>query len=428
MTPLSYDERLQLTRGRLGIAQTPAERAARGVNFPGQNGTAGTPPLPPAALSAMAEAAPPLSGPAPTVPGQPPAALSAMPTAQPMPPAAQPLPASARAPAPRPAAPAMQLPPGMTLNPAAFNYGRLSEARTDVPLYTEARPAGLMPPAPATLLPTGNPQARRALLQAQFPNASRSDLNALSNLATVRPEIFNQAVSGTRLDPAAAGRREAGEILGLAGQQQQLEAGAQTTRIQRSEAERRAAGDTATANFFTRGEDAALRAAARAGAPAATLFEMASLAEQRKRAEASQPKAPYETTINGRPAVVTNGNVIFADNDPRRERPAQPDGQPQVSNDGKFYWKNGAWERIPEPRPDAPLTMQDIIAAQAVANNPALAAAAEANRRKRTAATAAEAAPAAAGSDQNKAALDWARANPNDPRAAAILKKLGVAK
>ena len=186
------DERLQLARQRLNIALTPLERASR--NVPVGTPVAPTPGLPP--------------GP----------------------------------------------PQGFVANPAATNFGRLAQARTDVPAYVPANavPAGISPtqatarvgepgggidvrsytgsmwngtatgpgadqalraagPAPATststLLPTGNPQARDAILRSQFPHAMRSGISALGNLAYNRPDVFNRTVAGTGLDPVMAGQR-----------------------------------------------------------------------------------------------------------------------------------------------------------------------------------------------------------------------------
>jgi hypothetical protein len=194
----TFTDRLSLARERLNIALDPAARAARSGREPG--------------ASLDAAAADPYAGEAPGF-----------------------------------------VPAGMMANPAATNFGRLAEARTDVPRFVMAgeAPAGLTPgqaqartgidvtgyvgsryagnnnpqgitpglaaaapaPAPATtMLPTGNLAARDALLRAAFPNADRRGVQGLGALAFNRPETFNTAVAGTALDATAAeARRKQGE-------------------------------------------------------------------------------------------------------------------------------------------------------------------------------------------------------------------------
>lgn len=194
----TFTDRLSLARERLNIALDPAARAARAGREPG------------ASLDAAAED--PYAGEAPGF-----------------------------------------VPAGMMANPAATNFGRLADARTDVPRFVMAgeAPAGLTPgqaqartgidvtgyvgsryagnnnpqgitpglaaaapaPAPATtMLPTGNLAARDALLRAAFPNADRRGVQGLGALAFNRPEAFNTAVAGTALDATAAeARRKQGE-------------------------------------------------------------------------------------------------------------------------------------------------------------------------------------------------------------------------
>ena len=194
----TFTDRLSLARERLNIALDPAARAARAGREPG------------ASLDAAAED--PYAGEAPGF-----------------------------------------VPAGMMADPAATNFGRLAEARTDVPRFVMAgeAPAGLTPgqaqartgidvtgyvgsryagnnnpqgitpglaaaapaPAPATtMLPTGNLAARDALLRAAFPNADRRGVQGLGALAFNRPEAFNTAVAGTALDATAAeARRKQGE-------------------------------------------------------------------------------------------------------------------------------------------------------------------------------------------------------------------------
>lgn len=142
---------------------------------------------------------------------------------------------------------------GLIPNPEATNFGRLAQARSDVPAmvapgsaprgvsplatpsagidvnsYVGSRyagnndPRGITPgsaPAPApspTMLPTGNPTARDAILRTQFPNVDRRGLTALGNMAYNRPDTFNAAVAGTRLDPVAIGQQRRGAELDLA--------------------------------------------------------------------------------------------------------------------------------------------------------------------------------------------------------------------
>ena len=294
----TFTDRLSLARERLNIALDPAARAARAGREPG------------ASLDAAAED--PYAGEAPGF-----------------------------------------VPAGMMANPAATNFGRLAEARTDVPRFVMAgeAPAGLTPgqaqartgidvtgyvgsrysgnnnpqgitpglaaaaPAPATtMLPTGNLAARDALLRAAFPNADRRGVQGLGALAFNRPEAFNTAVAGTALDATAAeARRRQGEAslaatqIGTAASQQgmtfqkELQPGAlaaqslaaqatgQGIETSTDEATRRATGDAAAQNFFSADDNAAIGAAASGGAPAAVLFDMANLA--RTRAQDAQNNA-----------------------------------------------------------------------------------------------------------------------------------------
>lgn len=284
----SFDERLNLARERIGAATTPAERAAR---------TTGQPPVAPIRFNGQdftPTQAPQgyvgADGSGPTQAQQDTYLERTMST-----PAIDPALATGRM-APPPA--------GMMANPAATNFGRLSAPRTDLPAYV---PAATQATARAsTMLPTGNIAARNAVMRSAMPNATPSELTALGNMAWNRPAAFNAAMAGTRLDPAAASERTQQHEASLAATRartaatlaspaldpyqrslsiQHQELGLDQTRqgmkLTAEEAARRAAGDTATQNFFSETDNAAIAAAARAGAPAQTLFDMHQVATQR---------------------------------------------------------------------------------------------------------------------------------------------------
>lgn len=344
---MTFDERLQLARERLNIALSPAERATRVGSEPG-------------GLLDMVETTMRPAAPAP--------AAFDLPTVQ------------ARA-----AAPAVDdpyageapgfVPAGMAPNPMATNGGRLSEPRNDVPRWVTAGTAPVVSPAVAasrtngidvksyvgsmwngtatgpgadqalraaapqspaptggTMLPTGNIQARDAILRAQFPNAPRSGIVALGNMAFNRPEAFNASVAGTRLDPVTTGLQREGlsadlaarqvhtadmerrsqwavqdRPLDLATREANLTATQQQIGITAEQAARRASGDAVTAEALGGALGIDL-----SGAPREAIMDIASFAAQRvdaaRRAESAIPR---ETTILGEPAVVTNGNVQF---------------------------------------------------------------------------------------------------------------------
>lgn len=237
---MTFPDRLQMARERLSIAITPDERAARAGRAPG--GTLDQ------ALGRTA-----IPAPAPMAPG-----LTAPEVAPRAAPAADPY--AGEAPG--------FVPAGMQRNPEATNFGRLAQERTDVPRFVpqgaaapgidpgeaarraspgidvrsyagsmwtgtatgpgapqalaaagRAQPPAGGPPAlrdpqgmplgaSRTMLPVGNPTARDAMLRSQFPNANRAELSALGNMAWNRPEEFNSAMAGTRLDPVAKTMRE----------------------------------------------------------------------------------------------------------------------------------------------------------------------------------------------------------------------------
>lgn len=441
----TFTDRLSLARERLNIALDPAARAARAGREPG------------ASLDAAAED--PYAGEAPGF-----------------------------------------VPAGMMANPAATNFGRLSEARTDVPRFVMAgeAPAGLTPgqaqartgidvtgyvgsryagnnnpqgitpglaaaapaPAPATtMLPTGNLAARDALLRAAFPNADRRGVQGLGALAFNRPEAFNTAVAGTALDATAAeARRKQGEAslaatkMGTAASQQgmtfqrELQPGAlaaqslaaqatgQGIEQNATEATRRATGDAATQNFFSADDNAAIGAAASGGAPAAVLFDMANLARTRAEdARRATSATPTETTLLGRRAVVTNGNVQF---EPVSKTPATTllyklrAERAQALADGDTAgvkdYDQAIQNEITRPknffqeamnRQGAPATTAPAPAAAAPAAPRATAPAATPPRATAPVATA----PAGNGPD---AARQWLAANPNHPLADAVRAKL----
>lgn len=288
----SFDERLNLARARIGAATTPAERAARStgttpvapIRFNGQDFTATQ--APQGYVGA--------DGSGPTQAQQDTYLERTMAA-----PAINPAAATARMGPP---------PAGMMDNPAATNFGRLSAPRTDLPAYVPAAPqaAARADRGSGTMLPTGNIAAKHAILRSALPNASRSELHSLGEMAFNRPGAFNAAMAGTRLDPAAASERTQQHEASLAATRastaatlaspaldpyqrslsiQHQELGLDQTRqgmkLTAEEAARRAAGDTATQNFFSETDNAAIAAAARAGAPAQTLFDMHQVATQR---------------------------------------------------------------------------------------------------------------------------------------------------
>ena len=440
----TFTDRLSLARERLNIALDPAARAARAGREPG------------ASLDAAAED--PYAGEAPGF-----------------------------------------VPAGMMANPAATNFGRLAEARTDVPRFVMAgeAPAGLTPgqaqartgidvtgyvgsrysgnnnpqgitpglaaaaPAPATtMLPTGNLAARDALLRAAFPNADRRGVQGLGALAFNRPEAFNTAVAGTALDATAAEvRRKQGEAslaatkMGTAASQQgmtfqrELQPGAlaaqslaaqatgQGIQTSTDEATRRATGDAAAQNFFSADDNAAIGAAASGGAPAAVLFDMANLARTRAQDAQNNARAtPTESTLMGRRAVVTNGNVQF---EPVSKTPATTQlyklraerAQALADGDtaGVKEFDQAIKNEITRPtnffqeamgRQGAPATTAPAPAAAAPAAPRATAPAATPPRATAPVATA----PAGNAPD---AARQWLAANPNHPLADAVRAKLG---
>lgn len=284
----SYDERLNLARARIGAATTPAERAARStgttpvapIRFNGQDFTATQ--APQGYVGA--------DGSGPTQAQQDTYLERTMAA-----PAINPAAATARMGPP---------PAGMMDNPAATNFGRLSAPRTDVAPYVPAAPQATA--RAGTMLPTGNIAARNAVMRSAMPNATPSELTALGNMAWNRPATFNAAMAGTRLDPAAASERTQQHEARLAStrastaatlaspaldpyqralsiqhQELALDQGRQGMTLTADEAARRAAGDTATQSFFSETDNAAIAAAARAGAPAQTLFDMHHVATQR---------------------------------------------------------------------------------------------------------------------------------------------------
>lgn len=213
------------------------------------------------------------------------------------------------------------LPAGMMLNPAAYNYGRLSAPRDDLPAFVplaqqRASRVGVIDlttpisgssprsgEGRGTMLPVGNIQARDAILRAEFPRASRSELSALGNLSYNRPGVFNAAMAGTRLDPAlVAQRARAADIQAasseqsmrfaaeqqpyeLARQRANLDAAEQNRLITSENFLRNRASDAAVQTYFSEADDAAIGAAARGGAAPETLFNMARLAADRAQAE-----------------------------------------------------------------------------------------------------------------------------------------------
>lgn len=286
----------------------------------------------------------------------------------------------------------------LVANPAAYNYGRLAAPRSDLPAMvtaddaraaagrgvspaagvpgidvnsyvgsryaqpgaTAAQPAAMrdasgqpMGAAP-TVLPVGNPTARDAMLRTEFPHASGRDLTALGNYAFNRPDAFNASMGGTRLDPINADLKQA-----QLAQEQARATHANTLSLDASDARARTAtNDSATQDFFSGdAENAALAAAAKHGASATTLVDLARLAQERsgraaalkqqgdERAQIEKDKTPYETDFGGRKAVVHNGNVTF-------EEPADKGMYPEpkiVTNEHGKFMQSGAnqpWSQV----------------------------------------------------------------------------------
>jgi hypothetical protein len=157
-------------------------------------------------------------------------------------------------------------------------------------------------PQSSTLLPTGNPMARDAVLRSQFPNASPGGIGALGNMAWNRPGEFNAAMAGTRLDPTMANQRTRGAEADIAGANARTAATIQGTGLQAEEAQRRLRGDAAMESFLKNiyGQDLK-------GVPAEVAQHIAQLADQRSR-KSGFPTA--EAALESLPPGV-NGQVQF---------------------------------------------------------------------------------------------------------------------
>lgn len=426
----SYEDRLATVRDRIGAALSPADRAQQSLTM----------------LSPKMAAAPALNG---TNGANATNATNAAPTA-----------ADATA--------------GLVPNPAAYNYGRLSSPRSDLPAmvapdaaaasarlgtpasapvggidvnsYAGSRYAQPAPPTPGagTLLPAGNPTARDAMLRTEFPHAANRDLVALGNYAYNRPADFNASMAGTRLDPMNVDMKM-GQLAAERARATHEDALTATTTDQHA---RELGNDKATQDFFSGGagdaEQAALAAAAKHGASASTLVDLAKMAQERagraatlkqqadERAAVEKDKKPYESEFGGRKAVVHNGNVTF-------EEPADKGMFPEpkiVTNEHGKFMQSGAnqpWQQVHDdskPVSESVWLMagrkadeylpyvedfKKIQAAKAAGAKPAAGGAAAAP---------AGAAAAAVTTPEDKEALSWLQANPNHKSAGVVRAKL----
>lgn len=339
--------------------------------------------------------------------------------------------AAMNAPATDPNAPAEPAAPVAMPRPAGNFTAAQAMSRTG--LGPDGKPS-------RSVLPVGNLPARDAMLRAAFPNASRRELQGLGDFAYYQPEAFNAATAGSSLDPSVASARamqaevslastlqdmnfkREQQPLALASQRLGMQGTAQGMQISAEEAARRAATDKAAQGFFAANEDPAISAAAKAGAPAATLFDMASVARQRadeaRRIEMSKPK---ETTLLGRQAVVTNGNVQFA-NEPKEPALTQlarlraERAQALTAGDAEGVQ---IYDRAIENEVSRPTNfIESAMNRGAGAQTPAAAKPAPA----KPAAPAKAAAPAV---DKMAQAREWLAKNPDHPLAAGVRKKLG---
>lgn len=352
MPAASFTDRLNTARERLGIALDPAARAARSGREAGAvldvGGRTYTPPADGTIMINDKVVTPDMSrlqgygftGREAT-PDQVAAGLARS--------------ATMNTPATDPNAPAEPVAPVAMPRPAGNFTAAQAMSRTG--LGPDGKPS-------RSVLPVGNLPARDAMLRAAFPNASRRELQGLGDFAYYQPEAFNAATAGSSLDPSVASARamqaevslastlqdmnfkREQQPLTLASQRLGLQGTAQGMQISAEEAARRAATDKAAQGFFAANEDPAISAAAKAGAPASTLFDMANVARQRAEdARRIEQGTPKETTMLGQPAIVSNGNVQFA---PK----AAPDtgSAPIYSADQKFYKSTPADEWKPVPR------------------------------------------------------------------------------
>lgn len=277
----------------------------------------------------------------------------------------------------------------------------------------------------STMLPTGNPMARDAVLRSQFPNASRNGVGALGNMAWNRPGEFNAAMAGTRLDPTMADQRTRGAEADIAGANARTAATIQGTGLQAEEAQRRLRGDAAMDLFMRTTYGADLQ-----GVPAEVASHIASLAEQRARSTAATNRRPEAMTVGGVTGVWDGQNF--------KER-----ATPKPIND-----RANKIARLNEAMVGAKAAGNEQLAgiyaaalkteseggsdlAEAIANGLTrmggeAPGAAPTDPKTPGAPAAKPAAKPAADQAVNDKARAWLKANPDDPRAPAMRKKLGL--
>ena len=188
----------------------------------------------------------------------------------------------------------------------------------------------------------------------------------------------------------------------------------------------------ATQGYFSGSDDAAIAIAARSGASPDALFNMAQMAEQRKHATTAEAnRKPYETKFHGRDAVVSNGNVQFAEREQKND-PYSSVGK--LRADLARARARGDAEEAADLEAALAMELTPILTRSqendnllAVMKGSPLPHQAPRSARKAEGATATpEAAPGKNGelSGIDQQALAWANANPNDPRAAQIRQRL----
>jgi hypothetical protein len=277
--------------------------------------------------------------------------------------------------------------------------------------------------SPSTLAPTGNPAARDAVLRSQFPNASRGGIGALGNMAWNRPGEFNAAMAGTRLDPTMADQRSRGAEADIAGANARTAATVQGTGIQADEAARRARGDAAMDSFMRSTYGADLQ-----GVPAEVASHIASLAEQRARTTATANRRPEPMTVGGVAGVWDGSNFRpNAQPKPINDRASRIDRLNQAMSAAKAAGNEqlaGIYANALKTESEGQPNQADQIV-QGIGRLVGGATGTE-STPKPGAAPAAKPAATSPKPDANEQARTWLKANPNDPRAPAIRKKLGL--
>lgn len=239
----SFEDRLSLARERLGIALTPADRAARGGTEPGysldraQVFSAPDPLQTPEAPSSVAMiGGRDYSGRGGELQGY---GSSARPATEDMTNAylERSMSATAQDPGAAPQAAPMSMAPRMPSMELAQSRGVIPQGGVIGDPSRQGVEGG------TTMLPVGNLRARDAILRSQFPNAGRRDLQSLGAMASYRPNTFNALMAGTRLDPAMASERSAQHAASLQSTLTSTAATAQGMQLSAAEAQRRAIGE-----------------------------------------------------------------------------------------------------------------------------------------------------------------------------------------